>query len=110
MEYAMAIPIPADKTEAFRRFFAETMGPRREGFDDFQRRQGVRNERYYLQTGPDGDVFIIVGEGDLKPVAEIFDSTHPFDRWFREQNQSILGYDVAQIGAELSERMGEWSI
>ena len=54
MTYAFAMPILSGKTPAARGFIQEVLGPRKREYDDLQRRQGVTQERYYLQSSPRG--------------------------------------------------------
>jgi hypothetical protein len=55
MAYLFAAPIPPGKTDAVRRFIAETLGPRKAEYDDLQRRSGVTEEAYWLQVDPAAD-------------------------------------------------------
>jgi hypothetical protein len=109
MAYAFAMPVLPGKAEAARQFVAEVLGPRRADWDDLQRRQGVTRERYFLQHDPDGDLFIVTGEGTFAPVAEWIDPEGiPIDRWFIEQVHNVTGVNVRELGDEQPEFLGEW--
>lgn len=109
MAYAFAMPVLPGKAEASRRFVAEVLGPRRSDWNDLQRRQGVTQESYYLQHDPDGDLFIVAGEGSFTPIPEWLDPQGiPFDRWFTDQIREITGLDVRELGDEMPERLGDW--
>jgi hypothetical protein len=109
MAYAFALPVLPGKAEAARRFVREVLGPRRADWDDLQRRQGVTRESYFLQTAPEGDLLLVVGEGTFAPVAAWIDPARiPFDRWFIEQVRDVTGVDVRELGGDLPEHLGDW--
>ena len=109
MAYAFAMPILPGKTDAFRRFTQEVLGPRKREWDDLQRRQGVTQERYYLQSSPEGDLAIVTGEGTFTPLSQILDvAGNPFDRWFIDQVQDVTGINMLELPEELPELVGEW--
>jgi catechol 2,3-dioxygenase-like lactoylglutathione lyase family enzyme len=109
MAYAFAMPVLPGKAEAARRFVAEVLGPRRADWDDLQRRQGVTRESYFLQHDPDGDLFIVTGEGSFTPISEWLEPEGiPFDRWFAEQVQDVTGVDVRELGGDPPEHLGDW--
>ena len=109
MAYAFAMPVLPGKAEAGRRFVAEVLGPRKADWDDLQRRQGVTRESYFLQHDPEGDLFIVTGEGTFTPISEWLDPDGiPFDRWFADQIREITGLDVRELGDEPPEHLGDW--
>ena len=109
MAYAFAMPILSGKTDAFRRFIQEVLGSRKREWDDLQRRQGVTQERYYLQTSPEGDLVIVTGEGTFTPLSQVLDVTgNPFDRWFIDQLQEVTGINMLELPEEMPELVGEW--
>ena len=110
MAYAFAIPIPPGKTDAVRRFSEESLGARKREFDDMQRRSGVTEESYWLQHDPElRDLLIVVSSSDQTDFLEIMANPQtPFDRWYRDQIQDILGFDPAQPAGERNELLGRW--
>ena len=109
MAYAFAVPILPGKTEAFRRFTQEVLGPRKRDLDDLQRRQGITRESYYLQSGPEGDLMLVTGEGTFTPPSQFLDvAGNPFDRWFVAQFQDITGMNLLEVDEEMPELLGEW--
>jgi hypothetical protein len=109
MAYAFAMPVLPGKAEAATDFIREVLGPRKRDRDDLQRRQGVTRERYFLQHDPEGDLFIVTGEGAFTPVAEWIDPEGiPIDRWFIEQVHNVTGVNVLELGDEQPEFLGEW--
>ena len=93
--FAMAVPIPAGKTEAWKGFMNELKGSQRAGFAASRRALGVR-ERTFLQHTPMGDMVIVTLEGDNPAGAfqRFGQGSDPFTRWFIEQVKSIHGLDL----------------
>ena len=60
---AMAFPIPAGKTEQWKKFISELTGARKAEFAASRRSLGVR-ERTFLQHTPQGDLVLVTLEGD----------------------------------------------
>ena len=109
MAYAFAMPVLPGKADAARAFVGEVLGPRKRDWDDLQRRQGVTEERYFLQPAPEGDLLIVAGEGTFTPVSRWHDPEGiPFDRWFADRVREATGVDVRELGDELPELLGEW--
>ncbi len=109
MAYAFAMPILPGKTAAMQRFVQEVLGPRKREYDDLQRRQGVTQERYYLQASPEGDLVLVTGEGTFTPPSQFLDvAGNPFDRWFIDQVQDVTGTNILEMDAEMPELLGEW--
>lgn len=110
MAFAFAAPIPPGKTEAVRAFSAETLGPRRAELDDLQRRSGITEESYWLQTDPDGtDIMIVVSSGNQDDFWAIMANPQTnFDRWYREQIESIFEFDASQPSDIRNELLGTW--
>jgi hypothetical protein len=92
---AMAFPIPAGKTEQWKTFMAELMGPRKGEFAASRRSLGVR-ERTFLQHTPQGDLVLVTLEGDHPDTAfaEFARRTDPFTVWFKQQVSEIHGMDL----------------
>ena len=90
MAHAASLPIPAGKTEAVRYLLSESLGPRRAEYEDLQRRSGITEETYWLQSSPEGDVLIVVSNRDQSGFMEIMANPQtPFDHWFRDQMEEI---------------------
>jgi hypothetical protein len=110
MSYAFAAPIPQGKTEAVRRFIADSLGPRKAEYDDLQRRSGVTEESYWLQEDPNNnDILIIVSTSDQTDFWAIMANPQTdFDRWYREQIESIWEFDASQPSGIRNELLGTW--
>jgi hypothetical protein len=109
--YAVALSIPAGKTEAVRRFTQECLGPRRAEYDDMMRRSGVAEESYWLQRDPDrGDQLLVFGREDLAAFNAIMANPQTeFDRWFRDEFMTIYGEDPAAEPSNPNEWLGTWT-
>ena len=92
---AMAFPIPAGKTEQWKKFISELTGARKAEFAASRRSLGVR-ERTFLQHTPQGDLVLVTLEGDHPETAfaEFGKRTDPFTMWFKQQVSEIHGMDL----------------
>jgi hypothetical protein len=93
---AMAFPIPAGKTEQWKKFISELTGARKAEFAASRRSLGVR-ERTFLQQTPHGDMVLVTLEGDYPETAfaEFGKQTDPFAVWFKQQVREIHGMDLS---------------
>ena len=93
---AMAFPIPAGKTEQWKKFIDELTGARKAEFAASRRSLGVR-ERTFLQHTPQGDLVLVTLEGDHPETAfaEFGKRTDPFTMWFKQQVSEIHGMDLS---------------
>ncbi len=95
---ALAIPLPAGRTEAWRRFMDELKGPRRAELKDMLRRAQLTQHNFYLQQTPQGDLAIVYLDGDVAHAFHHFaTSDHPFERWVRQQVLETEGVDLTQL-------------
>lgn len=110
MQHAFALPIPAGNADKARQFTKTILGPRRDEYNNLQKRAGVTSEQYWLQSSPEGDLVIVVSDGDPRQFGEIMaDPQTDFDRWIRDQMQSILQVDPADFSeTPPAESMGEF--
>src|SRR5215469_6909622 len=94
---AIALPtIPGGSTE-LRNAAGELRDGRRADFEAFHQRAGLTKERWFLQQTPQGELLILVLEGDpLRAIGTLATSTEPFDVWFREKAKRIHGVDFSQ--------------
>lgn len=108
---AFAAPILPGKEDACRRLAQEMAGPRRNEYEASRRRLGLTTDRLYLQHTPQGTLLIVYGEGDHpeQTSERLATSQDPFDVWFRQQAQDILGQDLTQpLPGPPSEQILEW--
>ncbi len=108
--YAFAVPIPPGKTDAVRQLTATCLGPRKSDYDDLQRRGGVADESYWVQSDPaQGDLLIVVSDSDQTTFAQIMATPQTdFDRWYRDQIQEIFGVDLSAPWGPRNELLGTW--
>ena len=111
MPYAYAVPIPSGKSAEVRRFIGELLGAREAECKDLARRADVIEESYWLQAGPDGDMFVVSSSSDQRKFDEIGGSPETeFDRWIRQKIQSVFGFDPGTPPGPRNELLGEWSL
>ncbi|MFN8217802.1 MAG: hypothetical protein U0R71_14505 [Solirubrobacterales bacterium] len=82
---AMAVPLAADKLEAWEAWTAELTGPRKQEFEEMNARAGLDEHRAYLQPTPDGGYLVLVvaeGPGAAGFLDALAASDHDFDQWF----------------------------
>jgi hypothetical protein len=98
---AITVPILPGKTEQWRRFIEELNGPRRADFSASRQRLGVR-ERAFLQSLPQGDVVIVMLEGDDPEGAfrRYGQGNDEFTRWFVQQVKEIHDFDLTRPAAD----------
>src|SRR5437879_9758008 len=91
------MPVPPQFREKGDEFVAE-VDSRRDEFIASRKRIGITRERGWLQQTPQGDVFVLVLEGDDPVKAnELFAaSKEPFDVWFKERVGPLAGADFGQ--------------
>ena len=93
---AMAVPLTADKLEAWEAWTAELNGPRKAEFDDMNARHGLSEHRAYLQPTPDGSYLVLVvleGPGADSFIPNAMSSDHEFDSWFGSSVAELHGMD-----------------
>ena len=95
---AFAFPLRAGKTEEWRAWVREIVGPRRREYEAFSRKLGLKTQRAYLQHTPQGDQAIIYMEGnDLRRTFhELQMSQDPFALRLRQRTQDLFGVDLTQ--------------
>jgi hypothetical protein len=97
---AFAFPLRAGKTEEWRAWIAEILGPRRSEYEAFSRRVGLGTQRAYLQHTPHGDQAIIYLEGDdLQRTFQLLRTEQdPFPVLVRQRIKDLFeGIDLTQI-------------
>ncbi len=95
---AFAFPLRAGKTEEWRAWVREIVGPRRREYEAFSRKLGLKTQRAYLQHTPQGDQAINYMEGnDLRRTFhELQMSQDPFAVRLRQRTQDLFGVDLTQ--------------
>ena len=96
---AFSFPLKAGKTEEWRAWVREIVGPRRSEYEAFSRKVGLKTQRAYLQHTPQRDQAIIYMEGnDLRrTLHEVQIAQDPFAVLLRQRIQDLFdGVDLTQ--------------
>jgi len=96
---AFVFPLTPGKTEDWRYWGEEILGPHRSEYQAFRRRLGLTTQRMYLQQTPQGDRAIMYLEGDdlQRAFQELQTSQDSFAVWFRQRAKDLLdGLDLTQ--------------
>lgn len=95
---AFAAPILPGKLEAWNQFNDEINGARRKEFELQQKRIGITRQRVWLQHTPDGDMAIVVQEGEepQRAMEALGASENEFDVWFKAQILDLHGLDLSK--------------
>ena len=95
----LAVPILPGKTETWVEHCRIMMEERKEEFTDFARRNGVSESRMWLQRTPQGDMVIVLHEGqdpDKFHDAAVR-SDEPIAAFLRESILEVHGVDVRTV-------------
>jgi hypothetical protein len=97
---AFAFPLRAGKTEEWRDWIAEILGPRRSEYEAFSRQLGLKTQRAYLQHTPRGDQAIIYLEGeDLQRTFQLLRTAQDlFAVWVRQRTKDL--FDGVALSAD----------
>ena len=95
---AFSFPLEPGKTEEWRAWVNEIVGPRRSEYEAFSRKVGLKTQRAYLQHTPQGDQAIIYIEGNYlqRTFRELQMSQDPFAVVLRQRIQDLFGVDLTQ--------------
>lgn len=94
---AIALPCLPGGADKLRALAKECAGARRDEFADFHRRVNLTREQWFLQSTPQGEMLILILEGDPQSaMAKLAASKEPFDTWFLEQVEQVHGVDLRQ--------------
>lgn len=93
---AMAIPIPANQSDHWKRFIGEMKGSRFAEFKASRKKLGV-HERTFLQKTPMGDFVVVTLEGadPASAFARMGQGTDEFTKWFLKEVKEIHGMDLS---------------
>jgi hypothetical protein len=108
---AMALPVKPGKAAQLRAFRDESLGSRRQEFEETEKRLGITREAWYLQPSPMGDLFVMRVEGDnlLENFNVFVGSSEPMDVWSKQQMLDITGIDFNQPPEGVPEVLLDWS-
>jgi hypothetical protein len=95
---AIAVPLAADKLDAWEVWIGELNGPRKAEFDDMNARHQLTEHRAYLQPMPDGNFLVLAiheGPGADSFLTDQMSSDDEFDQWFMKALGDIHGIDAS---------------
>lgn len=94
-----AAAILSGRSEAWRRFCQTLMGSRREAYAASRRRLGICREEGWLVTTTESDLVVVTAAATAadRLGPRMLHADRPFDHWYRQQLQQILG--SAQVDA-----------
>lgn len=96
--YCFTQPIQPGKRDDARAIFEEIRTSRREEYEASRKRLGIREERVWFQSLPDGEMAVVYWEGDdPRGALERFASSDdPFDEWLKERGREVYHYEPVQ--------------
>jgi len=91
-----ALPLLPNKTQDARDFQRELEGPRKAAYAASEQRIGIVKEHWFLQQGPQGDLFLTFMESpDFARALEQFaQSQDEFDQWFKQRLAAVTDVDL----------------
>ena len=95
---AIAVPLAAEKLDAWEAWIGELNGPRQAEFDEMNARHGLTEHRAYLQPTPDGNFLVLAiheGPGADSFLANQMSSDDEFDQWFMATLGDLHGIDAS---------------
>lgn len=99
--YCFTQALQPGKRDEAARVFEEIRGPRREEYEASRRRLGIRHEKVWFQSGPQGEMAVVFWEGDdpQRALQDFAASDDPFDVWLKERGQEIYAFDPGETYA-----------
>jgi LmbE family N-acetylglucosaminyl deacetylase len=93
--YCFTQPIQPGKRDDARAIFEEIRTSRREEYEASRKRLGIREERVWFQSLPDGELAVVYWEGDdPRGALERFASSDdPFDAWLKERGREVYHFE-----------------
>ena len=96
--YCFTQPIRPGKRDDARAIFEEIRTSRRDEYEASRKRLGIREERVWFQSLPDGEMAVAYWEGDdPRGALERFASSDdPFDEWLKERGREVYHFEPVQ--------------
>jgi hypothetical protein len=93
--YCFTQPIQPGKRDEARSIFEEVSGPRRSEYEASRRRLGIRREKVWFQSSPNGEMAVVYWEGDdpRRSLQQFADSDDPFDEWLKERGREVYHFE-----------------
>jgi hypothetical protein len=96
--YCFTQLINSGKRGEAKAIFEEVSGPRRDEYEASRRRLGIRKEKVWFQSLPQGEMAVVYWEGDDPRAAlqKFAVSEDPFDEWLKERGREVYHFEPAQ--------------
>jgi len=96
--YSFTQLIQAGKREDAKAIFEEIRGPRRSEYEASRRRLGIRREKVWFQSLPQGEMAVVYWEGDdpRSALQEFSSSEEPFDEWLKERGREVYHFEPSK--------------
>ena len=96
--YCFTQLIQPGKREEAKAIFEEIRETRRSEYEASRRRLGIREEKVWFQSLPEGDMAVVYWEGDDPRAAlrEFASSEDPFDEWLKERGREVYHFEPSQ--------------
>lgn len=97
---AFAVPIKPDKVETWKAWCGEMTGPRKDDFEDLNRRYGLTTHAAFHEPLPDGNhlaVIVLDGPGADSFMEKLATSENETDAWFRSSIEDVHPMDFSNI-------------
>lgn len=96
--YCFTQLIQPGKREEARSIFEEVLGPRRGEYEASRRRLGIRREKVWFQSLPQGEMAVVCWEGDdpREALRKFATSEDPFDLWLKERGREVYQFEPGQ--------------
>jgi hypothetical protein len=96
--YCFTQLIQPGKCEEAKAIFEEIRETRGSEYEASRRRLGIREEKVWFQSLPEGDMAVVYWEGDDPRAAlrEFASSEDPFDEWLKERGREVYHFEPSQ--------------
>jgi hypothetical protein len=96
--YCFTQLIQPGKREETKAIFEEIRQSRRSEYEASRRRLGIRKEKVWFQSLPQGEMAVVYWEGNDPRTAlqEFASSEDPFDEWLKERGREVYHFEPAQ--------------
>jgi hypothetical protein len=96
--YCFTQLIQPGKREEAKAIFEEVGRPRRDEYEASRRRLGIRKEKVWFQSSPNGKMAVVYWEGGdpRSALREFASSEDPFDEWLKERGREVYHFEPSQ--------------
>ena len=96
--YCFTQLIQPGKREEAKAIFEEILETRQNEYEASRKRLGIRREKVWFQSLPQGEMAVVYWEGDDPRTAlqEFASSSDPFDEWLKERGRQVYHFEPSQ--------------